>query len=110
MQPICRQLGQQLSRKRALLEQPLQELGFKVLPGEGAYFLIADARWVALCVRRNGKPTALRNKKERMDMDAILWMCYVLLEFVVYRAYARHLELQLLLVCFVSSIRAAANS
>jgi hypothetical protein len=41
-----RQLGAQLSAKRALLEQPLIEMGFRVLPGQGAYFLIADARQV----------------------------------------------------------------
>uniref|UniRef100_A0A7S3VSG2 Aminotransferase class I/classII large domain-containing protein n=1 Tax=Dunaliella tertiolecta TaxID=3047 RepID=A0A7S3VSG2_DUNTE len=38
-----RQLGEQLSKKRALLEQPLRDMGFNVLPGEGAYFLVADA-------------------------------------------------------------------
>lgn len=39
-----RTLGAELSRKRALLAPKLEELGLTVLPGHGAYFLVADIR------------------------------------------------------------------
>ncbi len=39
---VCRGLGSELARKRALLEGALTSLGVKVLPGHGAYFLVAD--------------------------------------------------------------------
>lgn len=40
-QQFYQQLGAQLSAKRALLEGPLTQMGFRVLPGQGAYFLVS---------------------------------------------------------------------
>ncbi len=39
-----RGLGTSLEQKRALLEPRLKALGLGVLPGSGAYFLVADVR------------------------------------------------------------------
>lgn len=49
-----RGLGEQLAAKRALLEAPLKQLGFGILPGQGAYFLVADVRCVHGGVRVHG--------------------------------------------------------
>ena len=38
---VCR-LGPMLQKKRGYLEQELSQLGFKVLPAQGTYFLVAD--------------------------------------------------------------------
>lgn len=40
----CRSLGPTLHGKRQYLERRLTEIGFKVLPAQGTYFLIADFR------------------------------------------------------------------
>lgn len=37
-------LGASLQRKRQYLEKQLVEVGFKVLPAQGTYFLVADIR------------------------------------------------------------------
>lgn len=39
---LRRGMGAELSRKRALLAPKIEELGIKVLPGHGAYFLVGD--------------------------------------------------------------------
>lgn len=40
----CSGLGASLQRKRQYLEKQLLEVGFKVLPAQGTYFLVADIR------------------------------------------------------------------
>lgn len=38
----ARGLGESLHKKRLFLEKELKEVGFKVLPAQGTYFLVAD--------------------------------------------------------------------
>ena len=40
----CRHLGPRLQENRKYLDKRLPEIGFKVLPGQGTYFMIADIR------------------------------------------------------------------
>ena len=40
----CSELGASLQRKRELLQRQLEEVGFRVLPAQGTYFLVADIR------------------------------------------------------------------
>ena len=40
----CRALGASLQRKRGYLQKQLEEVGFRVLPAQGTYFLVADIR------------------------------------------------------------------
>lgn len=40
----CRNLGSSLQQNRAFLDRRLPEIGFRVLPGQGTYFLVADFR------------------------------------------------------------------
>jgi len=40
----CSGLGASLQCKRQYLETQLQEVGFRVLPAQGTYFLVADIR------------------------------------------------------------------
>lgn len=39
-----RGLGESLHKKRLYLEEQLQQVGFRVLPAQGTYFLVADFR------------------------------------------------------------------
>lgn len=41
----CRGLGKSLQQKRSILEKQLVDIGFRVLPAQGTYFLVADFRW-----------------------------------------------------------------
>lgn len=52
-------LGPTLSTKRAWLSEKLTALGLKVLPGHGAYFLVADVRWVGHDTRFPSAPLQL---------------------------------------------------
>ncbi len=40
----CRGLGSSLQRKREYLQKQLEGVGFRVLPAQGTYFLVADIR------------------------------------------------------------------
>ena len=40
----CRHLGPRLQENRRYLDKRLPEIGFRVLPGQGTYFMIADIR------------------------------------------------------------------
>lgn len=40
-----RTLGQTLAEKRSYLADRLTKIGFKVLPAQGSYFLVADIRY-----------------------------------------------------------------
>ena len=40
----CRGLGSSLQRKREYLQKQLEDVGFRVLPAQGTYFLVADIR------------------------------------------------------------------
>jgi hypothetical protein len=41
-----RGLGESLHKKRLFLEKQLMDVGFRVLPAQGTYFLVADFRYV----------------------------------------------------------------
>ena len=41
----CRGLGSSLQRKREYLQKQLEDVGFRVLPAQGTYFLVADIRY-----------------------------------------------------------------
>ena len=41
---MCRGLGKSLQQKREMLERQLVTIGFRVLPAQGTYFLVADFR------------------------------------------------------------------
>lgn len=41
---LARGLGESLHKKRLYLEEQLQQVGFRVLPAQGTYFLVADFR------------------------------------------------------------------
>ncbi|BDA50079.1 probable N-succinyldiaminopimelate aminotransferase DapC [Coccomyxa sp. Obi] len=42
--PFYRGLGESLHNKRLFLEEQLEQVGFRVLPAQGTYFLVADFR------------------------------------------------------------------
>lgn len=47
-----RGLGKTLEEKRAYLERRLKAIGFRVLPAQGTYFLVADFRcWLLGALR-----------------------------------------------------------
>lgn len=41
---VNRNLGESLHKKRQYLEKELVDIGFRVLPAQGTYFLVADFR------------------------------------------------------------------
>ena len=49
----CRSLAESLQAKSDYLRSNLEQIGFKVLPAQGTYFLVADFRWTALCLFSN---------------------------------------------------------
>lgn len=47
-------MGASLEAKRRYMEEQLKELGFGVMAGNGAYFIIADVRCERACGRGGG--------------------------------------------------------